>query len=142
MVNVIDIAMIRSNFRQAVEQEIQKRGGPGAVQIDRAVLQQEEDNVFLLGSAIDGAFILVGILFLIFGAIIYRFPVPVTITSLILYVLTTVAGMVLLSLSDEPAAAGRGIIVRILIIIALAKSIQSALAYERERRAQEEYGPA
>jgi hypothetical protein len=139
--NVIDIATIRSTFQNAVEKEIQKRGGPGVVQIDRRVLQQEEDKVFMFGCAVDGALILVGILFLIFGAIIYHFPVPVTITSLILYVLVTVAGMVLLSLSDEPAPARSGIIVKILIIIALAKSIQSALAYEKERRAQEEYGP-
>ncbi len=144
VVNIIDISLFHSNFQQAVEKEIQKQGGRGAVQIDRAMLQKAEDNAFLLVCAIDGAFILVGVLFLVFGVIVYRYPVPVTVTGLVLYLLCLVAGGVISAVSGGPEDFGKflmsGILVRILIIVGLAKSIQAAVAYEQERRAAEDYG--
>jgi hypothetical protein len=84
----------------------------------------------------DGAFILMGLLFVIFGIIIHRFPVPVTIISLVLYILGTVVTLGILAVSNQGMQAGMtvGLVVRVLIIIALVKAVQAALAYERERR--------
>jgi hypothetical protein len=141
VMNIVDISMIRSNFRKAVDKEIQKKGGPGVVQVDRAQLQKAEDDTFLLGCAIDGVFMLLGVVFLIFGALVYRFPVPVTVTGLVLYLLSLGAGLVIVAVGGEPEEIGRfvssGLLIRILIIVALAKAIQSAIAYEQERRAGE-----
>jgi hypothetical protein len=71
--------------------------------------------------------------------------VPVTIISLVLFVLTWVVG-ILIALAIDPvmaaSVAGSGIVLRIIFIIVLAKAIQSAFAYEKERRAEQEYGPA
>jgi hypothetical protein len=53
----------------------------------------------------------------------------------VLYLLAAVA-MALI----DPTALAMGAIVRIIIVVALAKSIQSAYAYERELRAEEEQG--
>lgn len=146
IVNLFDISTIRSTFQQAVQKEIQKQGGPGMVQVDRAVLQREEDNAFALGCALDGAFIFAGVIFLVLGALVYRFPVPVTIFGLVWYLLTLAAGLAIVSLlSGDPAAIGQYVggvlLVRILIIVGLAGSIQSALAYEKERRAEMDFGP-
>jgi hypothetical protein len=146
VVNLIDIGLIRSNFQQAVQKEIQKQGGPGIVQLDRAALQKEEDNAFALGCAIDGAFIFAGVIFLVLGALVYRFPVPVTILGLVLYLSTFAAGLAIVALfNGEPEEIarylGRGWLVRILIIVGLASSIKSALAYEKERRAETDFGP-
>lgn len=144
VMNIFDITQIRPNFQKAVEKEIQKQGGPGMVQIDRAILQTEEDNAFLLGSAIDGAFILTGVVFLILGALVYRFPVPATIVGLVLYLLTQGAGLLIVIAIGEPdfvkKYASSGLYFKIFIIIGLIASIKSALAYENERRAEEEYG--
>jgi hypothetical protein len=144
LVNLFDIIQIRPNFQKAVEKEIQAKGGPGMVQVNHALLQKEEDNAFLLGCVIDGAFIFTGVIFLILGVIIYRFPVPATIIGLVLYLLTFGAGLLIMAVIGEPEAIGRyvssGLIVRIFIIIALIASIKSALAYENERRTESEFG--
>jgi hypothetical protein len=92
----------------------------------------------LLAIAFHGLFILVGALFIVFGALIYRFPVPITITSLVVYILVTLIDVALAALTD-PARMTAGIIWKFIFIAALISSIQSAVAYERERRAEEEY---
>jgi hypothetical protein len=86
--------------------------------------------------AFDGAFIAMGLLFVVFGIIIHRFPVPVTVISLVLYLLGTVVTVAILAVSNPAVLAGMtvGLIVRVLIIVALVKAVQAALAYERERQ--------
>lgn len=143
---LFDITQIRPAFKKAVEQEIQKRGGPGAIQLDHALLQKEEDRAFLIGCAIDGAFIFMGVLFLTLGAVVYRFPVPATIIGLVLYLAAFGVGLLIVAMSGEPEAITRyvssGLVLRILIIVGLISSIKSALAYENERRAETEPEPA
>lgn len=65
---------------------------------------------------------------MIFGIIIKRFPVPVTITSLVLYI-----GAIAVSGLYDPATLAQGVIIKIIVIIALAKAIQTAIAYEKDR---------
>jgi hypothetical protein len=122
---------------EAIHTEIAKVGGFN--QVDQAAVQHARSQLLMINYAITGLFFVMGVLFVIFGALVYRYPLAMTITSLVLYLLATLAMIVIAALGDDPGLAGGGMIVRIIIIIALAKSIQSAHAYEKERRAEEEY---
>ena len=68
--------------------------------------------------------VVLGLLFVIFGLIVKQFPVPITITSLVLYILATAAFGLL-----EPATLLQGFIIKIIIIFALIRSIKAARAY-------------
>ncbi|WP_437229093.1 hypothetical protein SH661x_001252 [Planctomicrobium sp. SH661] len=71
-----------------------------------------------------------GVIFLVLGALVYKYPVPCTVLALILYL----AGLAMTGLSD-PTLLARGIFIKIIIIVALAKAIQTATAYGREQLA-------
>jgi hypothetical protein len=86
-----------------------------------------------------GLFILAGALFVAFGALIYLAPVPITIVSLAVYILISLIDLGLAALA-EPGRMFAGVFWKIIFIVALASSIRAAVAYEKERRAEEEYG--
>jgi hypothetical protein len=117
---------------EAINKEVAAQGG--FARVDPVMVEQVRGQLLVINYAITGLFFMMGVLFVIFGALVYRFPLAMTITSLVLYLLATVA-----MVGINPTGLASGAIVRIIIIIALAKSIQSAYAYEKERRAEEEY---
>ncbi len=127
--------MTPSLVQREIDKEVIQQGGPQ--QVDPLLVEQARNEMLALNYAINGLFLGLGVLFLIFGALVYRFPLAMTITSLVLYLLATVL-MALLN----PASLASGAIWRILFIVALAKSIQSAHAYEKENRLQTEYEAA
>jgi hypothetical protein len=113
-------------------------------QVSQLPAQALNTGFVVFAYGLDLSLIALGILFVVFGVIIYRFPVPVTVLSLVLYILGTLVTFGLIA-AVNPAglgAMGFGIIIRIAIIVGLVKAVQSALAYERERREQDEYGAA
>lgn len=67
------------------------------------------------------------VLYIVFGAVVHKHPVPITITALVVFI----AMMVIYAVID-PVNILRGIILKIIVIVGLAKAIQSALAYQRE----------
>lgn len=73
-------------------------------------------------------FIFLGILFVIFGFLVKKYPVPITITSLVLYIAAW-----LISALQDPAMLAQGIIIKIIIIVALAGAVKTAIAYEKEK---------
>ncbi len=136
--NFADLAAARSTIHNSIEQAIAKAGGRGRVAIDQARIQQIEEQALQVAYLIDGAFVAMGILFVILGALIRRFPVPATVIALVLYILATVANFGILFYYQGEGAApamGTAVIIRIVIIAALVKGVQAALAYERERSA-------
>lgn len=79
----------------------------------------------------NGIALVLGIVFIILGIIVYQFPVPVTITGLVLYVgAAAVFGMI------DPSTLKNGILVKILIVAGLASAIKAAIAYEKEQKQQ------
>lgn len=138
-----DLVMFHSEFQKMVDREINKQGGPGLVQIDPAAFQQVKDNALAIVGAIDGAFILAGVVFFVLGALVYRFPVPVTIGGLVLFLFALGVGLAIVAIGGEPEDIARyiasGWLLRLLVIVGLASSIKSALAYEKERREEEEF---
>jgi hypothetical protein len=102
-----------------------------------AALNQNVDAI--LAIAIHGLFIFVGVLFIMLGLLVYRFPLPITILSLVLYIFVSLIDLGLAAMSGQPGAMGSSLIWKIIFIVALASSIRSAAAYEKERREEQEY---
>lgn len=69
----------------------------------------------------------VGFTYFILGAFIYSAPVACTILGLILYV----AGWAI-SAAMNPVMLANGIVIKIIIVMALVRAIQAAIAYQRE----------
>jgi hypothetical protein len=76
------------------------------------------------------AFVLLGIIFLLLGMTVRMYPVPITITAFVLYV----AANVVVAIAD-PSVLITGLIFKIIVVAALVKAIQAALAYQREKSA-------
>lgn len=122
---------VPSMVETTINSEVAKQGGPARV--DPVRVQQVRAELLMLNYGISGTFFAMGVLFVIFGMLVYRFPLTSTITSLVLYLLATAAMAVI-----NPIVLATGSIIRIIIIVALAKSIHSAYVYEKERRTEEE----
>lgn len=108
--------------------------GPGVV-----VDQKKVDELKSVARVSHGLFIAVGALFVFLGLLVKKFPVPVTILGLVLYIGSFVIDFAIgYTYVGEEAfkSIGSGIWLKIVIIIGLVKSIQAAIAYEKERRAE------
>jgi hypothetical protein len=78
----------------------------------------------IMGYLFYGLPALLGVLFVIFGLIIKQFPVPITIASLVLYILATSAFGFL-----SPPTLLQGFLIKIIIIFGLFRAIKAARAY-------------
>jgi hypothetical protein len=96
----------------------------GRRDIDQAALQREWNFLYVLVAG----FVVLGITYLVFGFIVKKHPVPITITGMVLFI-----GFLLITAAIHPANLLAGILVKVIVIVGLAKSIQSAIAYQRER---------
>ena len=94
------------------------------------IAPEDEARVLGLVRLIYGAGIAVGLAFVICGVLVKKFPVPLTILSLVLYVGAN-AGFAFL----DPTILMQGLVVKIIVVVALAKSVQTAMAYQKDRDA-------
>jgi hypothetical protein len=113
-VNGFLLLNLPNEIRQAIRQE----------QVAPADIEQFAQGMTIAGCLVYGLPALLGVLFVVFGIIIKRFPVPITIISLVLYILATVA----LGLLD-PTSVPRGLLIKIIFVVALFRAIQAALAF-------------
>ncbi len=109
------------NTPREVEQVIR------AEQIDPAEVAEVRHDVTVFCYMVYGGLALLGILFLVFALVIKSYPVPITITSLVLYLLANV-GIGFLN----PEAIASGIFLKIIFVIGLFRAIKAARAYERD----------
>lgn len=130
--NGVFFFLIPTLVKGEIDKELVKLGG--FRNVDPLAVEKARSEMEILNYAITSLFFFTGVAFVIFGVLVYRFPLAMTIGGLVLYLLATVAMAAL-----NPALLVSGAIIRIVFIVALAKSIQSAYAYEKERRAEEEY---
>src|SRR5207245_1430336 len=101
----IFMALAPQQIRKEIDAEVAKLGGPGRV--DPGVLKQTEETAIRVNYMVNGGFILLGVLFIIFGFIIYQHPVPVTVTSLVLFIGAHLAVALL-----EPESLARGWLIK------------------------------
>src|SRR5262249_33196390 len=122
---IANIAIIFVNENQA--KEAIQRG------VNRAVVEQELRTIQLFNYLMVG----VGVLYVMFAFIVHLYPVAVTITALVIYAGLPIVAIISMA-QVNPGAVGSGLWIRILIIVALAGSIKTAVEYEKERRQEEE----
>ena len=118
IVNAVLIAMIPGQLRNEFQQNGQ--------QLD----PQQMAIATSIAMAVQGLFAFLGVVFIVCGVLVKRFPVACTVTALVLYVLSSLATAAL-----DPSMLARGIIVKIVIVVALFKAVQAALAYQKEMHA-------
>jgi len=127
----------RSLVQAQLEKEIQTLRAQGMV-VDQEELQELVDSTTRATQLLNLGGVLGGICLVFLGLLVYRFPVACTITGLLLYIgmFATFAFISFMGDGDGSVFV-RGWLIRILIIVALFKAIQAALAYEKELKAAE-----
>jgi uncharacterized integral membrane protein len=104
------------NSQKEVQEVIQQQG---EVDISAA-------GLLLFVRVIYGGFILFGCIFIALGLVVYQFPLMAPLTGLILYVL----GAIVSGLFD-PTSLLKGIILKIIIVVALIKAINEGAYYKK-----------
>lgn len=99
---------------------------------DANIVPEQVEQVLGAIRLLYGAGIAVGATFILCAIFLEKYPVPLTILSLVLYV-GAIAGFAFL----DPTSLVRGLIVKVIIVVSLAKAVQTALAYQRERDAEQ-----
>jgi hypothetical protein len=123
VVNIIMLFIVHGQIDESIRKVgVDPRNVPPAMQLQVATAR-------LIGYGITGAFVAMGAAFIILGALVRKYPVPCTIISLVLYVGGTVVTAIL-----DLRNIGAGWLLKIIIIVALVKAVQAALASEREKR--------
>jgi predicted RND superfamily exporter protein len=121
-----------TTIEDAVDELIQKElaaAGMAGMVVDQQALAEVRDGLIRTNKLVTGGAIAVGVLYILFGVFIYRLPVPITITSLVLYI-----GTIAFFGYWNPMTLWQGWLVKILIIVGLFKAIQAAIAHENEKK--------
>jgi hypothetical protein len=88
---------------------------------------------------IHGLFAFVGFAYILLGAFVFLSPVGATISALVIYLLAWAAWVALAVLGGDAGEIGNAVaggwIIRVVIIVVLAKAIGTATAYVREQNA-------
>ncbi len=99
------------------------------MEIDNEKFEELRADAIQSTKLINGVGLAIGIAFIVLGLNVKKYPVPMTITGLVLYLgSAAVFGMI------DPSTLAGGFIIKILIIVGLFKAVQSAIAYEREAK--------
>jgi len=113
-----------------VDKELEPFGGRANVAPEkRFELRKLEEEAAHITKVACVVFTVCGVLYLVFGCYIKLYPVAITISALILFITGNIVSAVF-----DPEMVLKGIIIKICIAVALAKSIQSALAFEMEQK--------
>jgi hypothetical protein len=122
--NAFFLFQVPNQVRMELNQELARQ----RIVVNAADRQQAEQLMLMVSYAIHGGTILLGVVFIVCGLLVKRFPVVVTILSLVLYLASVaVFGVV------NPATIPMGLVFKIIVVICLIKAIQSAFAYQREQ---------
>ncbi len=109
------------NTPREVEQVIRQAN------IEPEEVGQVRQTVTIFCYTVYGGLALMGVLFLVFAMIIKSYPVPITIISLVLYILATIGIGYL-----NPASIASGIFLKVIIVVGLFRAVKAARAYERD----------
>ena len=134
LANAALVFFARNLVDSEINKEVANLRGQG-MEIDQNAINEFRDQAVRSVQVANGIGVLLGLIFIACGAYVYQYPVPATITSLVLYIGAAAVYGVL-----DPTTLARGFIIKILIVAALFKAVQSALAYEHERK-QATIGP-
>ena len=111
---------------QAIRDEVRKLG-PGFV-VDQAKARVIKKQLIGQVRLIYGAHVFAGIVMIMCGILVFKMPVPATLTGLIIYLAIQGFSAIVI-----PGSITKGIILKIFIIIGLVKAVQAAFAYSKEQ---------
>jgi hypothetical protein len=127
VVNVAVFFTIESEVDTIIQRDLNALRMRGMA-ADPAEVARFRESTVRVAKLLQAGFIFVSGLFIVFGLTVKKYPVPITVTALVLYLgVNAITGVL------DPSSVPRGIIVKIIIIVALVASVQSALAYQREK---------
>ena len=125
VVGVLSVALngfVFVNAKSQIDKEVRQLERQG-LQVDPVAVQEllfQNQIIFGVGMAL-------GVVFIVLGVLVYQFPVPCTVLGLVLYVGAQIGfGML------APEMLAKGLIMKIIITVALFRSVASAVAYQKE----------
>jgi hypothetical protein len=130
--NAIFLLFIPGAVKTLTDQELVKNGIPGRQAADPVELKHFETVNLIANYVHTGLYVGLGVLFVGFGFLVHRYPVPITVTSLVLFLLLMVISFFFVG----PWTLAQGWIIKLAFVIGIIKAIQAAFAYEKERREQ------
>ena len=111
--------------KREFDKELAAKGLNRAV-VDQVKLQEAEEAALRITRLASFGFAALGAIFVAAGALIKKYPVPISIVSLVLYLGSTV----IMGMLDTDLLL-KGIIIKVIIIVALVKAVQAAIAYQK-----------
>jgi hypothetical protein len=131
LVNAFFFVSADSNVQSEIDKELKKLG-PRFV-ADPVKLAALKGQAVRATRLINGGGVLLGLIFIGCGIFVSQYPVPLTITALVLYL----GGNAVFGLIN-PQSLASGLIVKIFIVLGLFKAVQAAIAYQKELAAAPE----
>ena len=126
--NFVFLLLSQSAVDREIDAEVNELRGQG-MEFDEEKLQEYRGQVVRATRIINGLGMAIGVGFLLLGANVKKYPVPITITGLVLYLgCWAVFGLL------DPSSLLKGWIIKLFIIAGLIKAVQAALAYEKEAK--------
>jgi hypothetical protein len=133
----IFFANSRNEVNEVIKEEISKVQRQPGMMVNPIAVEEQTNRLVTIARIIYGSLIALGIIFIIFGLIIHTYPVAISITSLVLFIgVNAILGYL------NPVNIVSGIILKVIVIVVLIKSIQSAIAYQSEQNSAEASLPA
>jgi hypothetical protein len=134
--NGAEYATIEKEVDKAIQNEINKPHAPGW-QVDQDAVKEIRARAIRIGQLIAGSAVAVGVVFVILGALVKQFPVPCTIFGLVIYIgATAIYGYL------APETLAQGLVWKIITIVVLIKSVQTAIAYQQNEKSLDSDGVA
>jgi flagellar basal body-associated protein FliL len=126
---------VHSQAESAVEEEAREQGVPLA-QMEPAAKAKKIEQYVKIGTIFYLAMIGIGLLYVVFGLIVHKFPVPVAVLALVLFI-----SLQAIFITLDPSNIYRGLIIKVLILVALVGGVSTAISYQNklaEERAGED----
>lgn len=128
LVNGIFVFMAESMVDRQFDSELADLRRQG-IEVDNDKVEELRAESIQSTKLINGVGLAIGVAFIVLGLKVKQYPVPMTITGLVLYLgSAAVFGLM------DPTTLAKGFIIKILIIVGLFKAVQSAIAYEKEAK--------
>ena len=123
--NVFMLANTKNEVEDAIKDQVKAVRAHG-MQEDPASVQEFRVRATRICHLIYGALVVLGAVYVILGLLVHAYPVPATVLGLVLYI-----GSAAILGYLNPLSLAQGWLWKIIIVVALAKSIQAAVAYQR-----------
>lgn len=113
------LSKVRSSFDEAVAAEVQKQG-PGYV-VDRELADQAFEEQKTLLYVLNSLPLAFGVFLFVMAALVFKYPVGVTLGSLITFITIHIADIAM-----DPSSIAKGILLKIVFVVVLWKAYKSA----------------